>query len=113
MYDTFHDDKEVLFQDVDFREILTVARDLIYQGKDLLTHPLSGSVKPLETHYKSVLLTRDNKGQAQLQSVKLIESAINACNKFAYKNEKDDDTLIDMQAVDLALISGAIASADA
>lgn len=111
--ETFHKDKEVLFKEVDFKEILTVVRDLVYQGKELLTHPLSGSVKPLETHYKSVLISKADKGPTDFRSVQLIESALNACTKFAYKNDNDKQTLEDMQVVDLALISGAIASADA
>lgn len=111
--ESYQKDKEILFKEVDFKEILTVVRDLVYQGKELLTHPLSGSVKPLETHYKSVLVSKTDKGPADFRSVQLIENALSACSKFAYKNDDDEQTLEDMQAVDLALISGAIASADA
>ena len=39
-----------------FREILVEARDLVYAGRTLYTHPLAGSVKPNETDRKSTRL---------------------------------------------------------
>ena len=37
------------YADIPFRDVLCKVRDLIHQGHRLLTHPLSGSVKPHET----------------------------------------------------------------
>ena len=42
---------EVDFADITYREVLCKVRDMIYEGHKLLTHPLSGSVKPVSyTH---------------------------------------------------------------
>lgn len=114
VYEAFGSEKEVQYLKVGFKEILIAVRDMVYLGSKLLTHPLSGSIKPMETYYKSVLLSKKTENRVQPVAVQLIESAIEACDKFTYKDEQHHrQTLEDMQAVDFALISGAIASADA
>ena len=40
---------EVQYAPVSYRQVLCMVRDAIHQGHRLLTHPLSGSVKPGET----------------------------------------------------------------
>jgi len=45
------------YMDTDLLGVLVYVRNLIHTGHKLLTHPLSGSVKPNETFYKSVLIT--------------------------------------------------------
>ena len=47
-----------LFPECSYREILVKVRDLVYAGHTLYTHPLSGSVKPNETPYKSVVVSK-------------------------------------------------------
>ena len=47
----------VVFLDTNLAGVLTHVRDCVHKGHKLLTHPLSGSVKPNETPYKSVLLS--------------------------------------------------------
>lgn len=49
---------DVDYADITYREILCKVRDMIYEGHKLLTHPLSGSVKPNETPYKSILVAK-------------------------------------------------------
>ena len=46
-----------LEEDKSFREILVEARDMVYAGHTLYTHPLAGSVKPNETPYKSLIVS--------------------------------------------------------
>ena len=36
--------------------VMEKLRDMIHKGSKLLTHPLSGSVKPGQTPYKSVMI---------------------------------------------------------
>ena len=48
---------QVQYAPVSYRQVLCMARDAIHQGHKLLTHPLSGSVKPGETPYKSVAVS--------------------------------------------------------
>ena len=42
----------IIYKETTFDGILEQIRDLIHKGYRLLTHPLSGSVKPGETPYK-------------------------------------------------------------
>ena len=44
-----------------YLEILQTARDFIHKNHTLLTHPLSGSIKPNETPFKSVALSLEPK----------------------------------------------------
>ena len=105
-------DRDVVYKDVSFEEILVEARNRIHSGAKLLSHPLSGSVKPGETPYKSLLLTKA-KGKVDFDSLALIEKAIEACGKFQNKTALyGEGVLKDFQIVDLTLVESAIASAE-
>ena len=103
----------VEFQEDSFEETLKRARDRIYAGHRLLTHPLSGSVKPKETHYKSVLVSR-KPGKLDMESVELIEQALGACGKFSFHPEKfGPEVFADFQLIDCTLLESALPSATA
>ena len=94
----------------EFLDVLLEARNLIHKGHKLISHPLSGSVKPKETRYKSILMT-DDTGALDMQSLSLIENAITTTQKFKepVRNwpdpEKIDD---DFQAIDLSLLNAGV-----
>ncbi len=68
------------------RTHLKKVQKMIFQGYRLLTHPLSGSVKPNETPYKSVMLSETPEG-LDAQAMQIIASAIQACGKFQFKSD--------------------------
>lgn len=106
--DRLGEGRQVRYQEGSFREILVAARDLIHQGHRLLTHPLSGSIKPNETPYKSMLLTQDA-GTLDFESVEIIENAIVVCDKFPVKFPNMTDQIrADFQLLDFTLISSAL-----
>ena len=79
----------------------------------LLTHPLSGSVKPNETPYKSVLISKD-KGAVSADGLAIVENAIAACHKFQDRTGKYEKRAIeDFQLIDWTLLESGLASADA
>ena len=121
---------EVVFLNTGLLGILTRVRDYVHKGHVLLTHPLSGSVKPNETIYKSVLLSAVTTNvetqlkavsqtpvglqpetgpwpQTDFQSVSIIEESISAVRKFPQKHIPEE-YLPDLQTVDLALIKSAL-----
>lgn len=107
---------EVQFHDVSFMEILQIMRDQIHEGSRLLTHPLSGSVKPNETPYKSVLMARNPSGETDFASVQLIESAEAVAKKFIdlrphYVEDMSPRVKEDCQLIDYTLIVSAFPSA--
>ena len=103
---------EVIYLELSYEELLKVVRDRIYEGHRLLTHPLSGSVKPKETPYKSVLIS-ERKEKVDGESVRLTENAILVCQKFQDKSKYyKEEVYKDFQLVDWTLLESGLASAD-
>ena len=95
-----------------YKSVLEAARDRVHQGAKLLSHPLSGSVKPGETPYKSIILT-NGKGDVDRQSLQLIENAIQACAKFQQRCDRYRPAVdLDCRLIDWTLLEGALASAN-
>jgi len=94
------------FLETDISGVFLHVRDLIHKGHKLLTHPLTGSVKPNETLYKSVLVT-ELPDKTDFMSVGIIEDSIQTVVKFSPKSITDEFK-IDMQTVDLSLIRSAL-----
>src|SRR5699024_5582986 len=69
------------YQPRTFAGILEYVRDQIHKGHRLLSHPLSGSVKPGETPYKSIMISAEQ-GAPDTDSVILIEDCIQHAKKF-------------------------------
>ena len=91
-----------------FREILVEARDLVYAGHTLYTHPLAGSVKPNETPYKSLIVSIEPHG-FDGQHGELMANAIAVFDKFKpIVRELPERVLRDFQLIDYTLLAGAI-----
>lgn len=98
----------LFFPEASGREILTKARDLVYKGHTLYTHPLSGSVKPNETPYKSVVVSKKAGGLSPEQA-EVIANAIIAYDKFVPRaRELSEKVKADFQLIDYTLLSGAM-----
>ena len=96
------------FYDTDCLGVFKVVRDRIHLGHSLLTHPLSGSVKPWQTPYKTVIITAE-KGALDENALHIIEESIQTCVKLrtsAVKTEWSKKTLADFQLIDYNLILG-------
>ena len=102
------------YLDKSYLEILCYTRDQIHKGYELLTHPLSGSIKPNETPYKSILIS-SAPINLDPRSVTMIEDSIETAKKFlSIRNRTlglSEDLLKDFQEIDYHLIKGAIESA--
>ena len=91
-----------------FREILVEARDLVYAGHVLYTHPLAGSVKPNEAPYKSLIVSREAHG-FDAQHGEMIASAIAVFDKFKPLGRTFPPSVLeDFQLIDYTLLAGAI-----
>lgn len=103
---------EVVFKPCGIKQIFEEAASYVSAGHALLTHPLSGSVKPGETPYKSMILESKACSSMDAKSVQLISNAIVSCDKFVDKSARySPQTLDDLQMVDLSLLEGALGSA--
>ena len=99
---------KIEFIETDYMGVFKAVRDRIHQGHELLTHPLSGSVKPGETPYKTIILD-GNKNELNLVSLYLIEESIQTCEKLKQsimKKDWDIKILKDFQLIDYTLIFG-------
>lgn len=97
-----------------YLDVLTKARDYIHQGYHLLTHPLAGSVKPNQTPFKSIILSKDTLEDAEeFRDLVLIEDSIAAYHKFIKGKplpgwpEKSRE---DFRTVDLSLMEGVVSN---
>ena len=103
----------VVYKDVSYEDVLREVRDRIHEGHSMLTHPLSGSVKPNETPYKSIMISAERRA-IDGESVALIENAIHACGKFEFKSDRyRPEVYEDFRLIDCTLIESGMASADA
>lgn len=101
---------DLKYEETSFVGVLKQVRDLVHRGYRLLTHPLSGSIKPNETPYKSVLL-EESTGKIDEFSVRVIEEAVLICDKFSQKKYPyKKDVTRDFQFVDLTLFESGLES---
>lgn len=101
-YEKLKDKCEVQFFEISYLDVLIKVRDLVHKNHKLLTHPLSGSIKPKETRYKSIAIEK-KETMLDEESCLLISNAIEVYKKFNVL-EFPDNVLSDFQLVDLSLI---------
>lgn len=107
----FSEKYQVIMVEGTVLETLKVVRDNVHKGYRLLTHPLMSSIKPNETPYRTVCLSKDRFQDVDMQSLSIIENSIMTTEKFL----KDFNTpnwsekvLLDFQLIDSDLIFHAI-----
>ncbi|WP_374255783.1 GrdX family protein [Yokenella regensburgei] len=98
-----------------YLQVLLAARDAIHQGQKLLMHPESGSVKPGQTPYRSLLL--DGKTSAlDLRSLEIIENALARYRHFSGTGRPlsawSEQIKCDFQLIDLSLLREALQATD-
>lgn len=108
--DFFEDLKyEVLFVDGGYGDVLEEVRKKVHLNYELLTHPLSGSIKPNETPYKSVAIHKEN--HLDMLSLELISNAIQVYERLQNDLKTPlwtEGILDDFMVIDLDLIKNAL-----
>jgi len=92
-------------------DVLINVRDHIHRGHKLLTHPLMGSIKPNQTPYKSVAISKKNYEVVDLTSLQIIEESIlKAGDLLKYKPLPNwpKQALEDFGLIDFDLIKNAL-----
>ena len=106
----YSDQYNLEYLDKSFLAVLYHVRDGIHQGDLLLTHPLSGSVKPNETPYKSIVVEKKS-GNVDMDSLLIIEDAIVMARNLLKTPKlfmEDDQRMEDCKLIDLTLLSSAL-----
>jgi hypothetical protein len=96
------------FGECSYRDILIKTRDLVYAGHRLYTHPLAGSVKPNETPYRSVAVSKSAPGMDAAEA-EIIANAIVTYDKFTPRGRVlTEQVRGDFRLIDYTLLCGAL-----
>jgi hypothetical protein len=108
VYSLYSEDYDLDYQVISYEGILKKTRDYVHKGHELLTHPLSGSVKPNETPFKTLFISSKSK-DLNLESLSIIEKSIETSEKFVQNQKKyPADIEKDFMEIDLSLIENVI-----
>ncbi len=95
-----------------YMDVLLAVRDYIQKGWRLETHPMTGSLKPNQTPYKSIMVSDLPREQEEFYNQEMtIENSILSCRKFLEIKQTPnwtEEIRKDFMIVDLSLIEGAI-----
>lgn len=101
------------YYDIDVLSLFRILKKEIGDGYRILSHPLTGSIRPDITPYKSVLLSAE-RGTMDMESIRLINQAIRYAEDLYELREKplyqlwDEAARQDFQLVDLSIIEQAL-----
>ena len=96
------------FVEGDVSAVFTAVRDAIHKGARLVSHPLSGSIKPNVSPYKSIAVETIG-GSLHYDSLRAIEDAIAALKRLGVKNRFfTEEVLEDFRVIDLDIISNVL-----
>ncbi|REC33543.1 hypothetical protein CF160_05345 [Enterococcus pseudoavium] len=77
-----------------YDQVLDKVKTLIIKEKlSLVTHPLSGSIKPNETYYKTIFISETTSQYIDIESLEYIESAIAVYEKFIKNKQRPNWSL--------------------
>lgn len=102
-----------LFVEGTLLDVLKNTRNLVHRGHLLISHPLVGSVKPNETPYKSVVLSKRSGGQVDFQSLSIIEASLQTAERMLKERPLrpySERVLADFQYIDRDLLESALSS---
>lgn len=111
VYKKYNKSREVFFkEEFKYMDILELVRNRVHAGYELLTHPLSGSIKPNETPYKSIIMS-NTKGGLDDKGLSIIEESILTARKFITNKATPNWTekvLDDFKVIDLSIMENVI-----
>lgn len=111
VYDKYKDQYDIDYkEEYTYMNVLEKVREKVHEGHELKSHPLSGSVKPNETPYKTILISNSTSSLDE-SGLEIIEESIITVRKF-YNNEKTpiwtESVLDDFRVIDLSLIQNVL-----
>ena len=95
-----------------YLDVLLKVKDYIQKGWCLETHPMTGSLKPNQTPYKSVMISNRPVDREDFYNQEItMENSVSTCQKFQAIRQTPDwpeHLREDYREVDLSLIEGAL-----
>ena len=109
--DKYYKESNIEFVDGKYIDVLKLARNMVHKGAKLITHPLTGSIKPNETPFRSIIVSEGT--SLNIESLTIIENSIASAEKFLRDNKVpvwNEKILDDFRFLDLKLLESAFDS---
>lgn len=109
--DKYDKDWSIEFVDGKYIDVLKLARNMVHKGAKLITHPLTGSTKPNETPFRSIIVSEGT--SLDIESLTIIENSIASAEKFLRDSKVpawNEKIIDDFRFVDLKLLESAFDS---
>ena len=85
------DNFQVEYHSTDSMQILEIANDYVKNGRELLTHPLSQSIKPWQSAVKSIFLSKNFNKDIDFDSCHIMDLSLRKYLSFAIPTAQDMD----------------------
>ncbi len=102
--------EKIYIEEKGIQNVLCYVRDKIHEGHRLLSHPLSGSLKPNENPFKSVLISK-KRTQMDFAQVEILENCIESARKFIKGHSLPDygpKVMNDFMSIDKTIIESGL-----
>lgn len=99
--------RNVYFRNDSVEETLIRVRDLVYAGHELITHPLTASLRMFYSSYRSVILGKQQ-DKTDFLSAQTIENSIIKYKMLTDHRVKNMNVAADYQMIDLILLESAL-----
>ncbi|MGI6405895.1 MAG: GrdX family protein [Syntrophaceticus sp.] len=97
----------VLYIDGNVEQTLIKVRDMVYEGYELISHPLPASLRMLFSPYRSIVIGKKQK-KVDFMQAEIAEESIHKYNTHMNSRQKDEVNSEGYQMVDLILLESAL-----
>ncbi|MCR3955083.1 MAG: GrdX family protein [Gudongella sp.] len=98
---------EMKFVEGSYEDVLIKVRDLVYEGHQLISHPLGASMRMLFSPYRSVLVGAERSETSEVYAL-TIESSMDTFRRSTANRNVDHVNADDYARIDLELLKEAI-----
>lgn len=97
----------VLYIDGTVEQTLIKVRDMVYEGYELVSHPLPASLRMLFSPYRSIIIGKKQK-KVDFMQAEIAEESINKYNTHMNSRQMDEVNSEGYQMVDIILLESAL-----
>ena len=99
---------QVLFIDGTFRDVLIAVRDNVYEGYELISHPLFASSRMMFSPFRTVIIGRKEERISE-EACQIVEDAIRTYDRLTARRQRQPEHDADYAWLDRALFLTALA----
>ncbi|MBT9174927.1 MAG: hypothetical protein DDT22_00593 [candidate division WS2 bacterium] len=94
--------EKLLFVSGTALDVLIKVRDFVHEGWELITHPLTGNIKPSQIRFKTIYLRHIGNDKPDTLSISLISDAIHLLERTR-PDHLNEETINDLMFMDWEL----------